>query len=307
MSGLSRIVAVPLAISAASALATFDTLTATQQEPRAYGYFVGDVVSRRIDVQLPDGLVLDADSLPRTGRPGQAVELRQVNWQRPSVWSAGRARLMLDYQVFIAPREVRTFEMPPITLRFAGTPPMQRTQELRIDAWPLTVAPLAPPDASPRHGLGELRPDAAPPTIDTRAARRRLAVYGGVALLLLGYLAQVYLALPWLARRARPFGRACAELRPLSAGSSPEELRAAMLAVHQALNHTAGHVLFAPGVAAFVEAHPRFRPMQAELTDFFQRSRAAFFGADADAAAGVNAGWLLALCHRARDLERGAA
>ena len=285
-----------LVVGSAAVHAATDTLTATQHDPRAFGYFVGDVVTRRIDVRIPSGLQLDPESLPRVGRQGQALELQRV------VWNSSHATLTMDYQVFIAPREVRTLEMPPVTLRFAGTP---RAQTLRIDAWPVTVAPLVPVEASPRHGLGELRPDAAPPLIDTRFVHWRLSAYGLVAALLLAYLAHVYIALPRWARRARPFGRAYGELRGLSASSSPEQVRAGMQALHQALNLTAGHVLFEQGVAAFVDAHPQFKPMQAEWLDFFLRSRRAFFDDAADTP--IDARWLVELCRRGRDLERGAA
>ena len=296
MSGLMRAAALLLVVGSAASHAATNSLTATQHDPRAYGYFVGDIVTRRIDLQIPAGLQLDQESLPRVGRQGQALELRRADWD------SRHATLTMDYQVFIAPREVRTLEMPPVSLRFNGTP---RAQTLRIEAWPVTVAPLVPVEASPRNGLGELRPDAAAPLIDTRFVKGRLVVYGVVAALLLAYLAHVYLALPWWARRARPFGRAYGELRGLSASSSPEQVRAGMQALHQALNLTAGQVLFEKDIAAFVVAHPRFGPMQAEWADFFQRSRRAFFGDALDAT--VDARWLVELCRRGRDLERGAA
>jgi len=285
------------------------TLLPNPTDPRAFGYFVGDVVTRRIEVQVPAALQLDAESLPRAGRQGQALELREVVWQRGSTWLPGSAAhtatLTLGYQVFIAPREVRTLEMPPVLLRFTGGP---RPQTLRIDAWPVTVAPLAPLDVSPRHGLGAMRPDAPAPLIDTRASQWRLAVYGLVAAVLLTYLANVYLALPWLARRARPFGQAWLAMRGLSAGTSADELRAAMQRVHQALNATAGRVVFESGVDAFVQTHPRFGPLRAELIDFFARSRREFFGdVRGDRGDAVEARWLLALCRRARDVERGSA
>jgi mxaA protein len=285
-----------------------EVLRATPQDPRAFGHFVGDVVTRRISVRLPAAWQLDAESLPRAGRQGQALELRKVAWQRGALGAADHATLTLDYQVFLAPREVRTLEMPPVLLRFTGGP---RAETLRIDAWPVTVAPLVPLEVSPRHGLGAWRPDAPPPLIDTRAHRWRLGVYGLVAAALLACLAHVYLGLPWLARRARPFGQAWRVLRGLSAGSSADELRAGMQHLHQALNATAGRVVFENGVDAFVEAHPRFGPMRADLLDFFARSRQEFFGQAQDPhdarAAAVEAGWLLALCRRARDVERGSA
>ena len=152
------------AVAHAADMALSATLLPTQRDPRAFGYFVGDGVTRRIDVQVPTALQLDPESLPRAGRQGQALELRKVEWQRGGAWAPGdatqTATLTLDYQVFLAPREVRTLEMPPVLLRFTGGP---RPQTLRIDAWPVTVAPLVPLEASPRHGLGDLRPDAAVP------------------------------------------------------------------------------------------------------------------------------------------------
>ncbi len=305
---LMLLMALPVASASthAAEVALSATLLPTQPDPRAFGYFVGDVLTRRIEVQVPVALQLDPESLPRAGRQGQALELRQVEWQRGGVWAAGQttqtATLTLGYQVFLAPREVRTLEMPPVLLRFTGGP---RPETLRIDALPVTVAPLVPLEVSPRHGLGTLRPDAAAPLIDTRAARWRLAGYGVVTAVLLAYLAHVYLALPWLARRARPFGRAWLALRGLSVSSSSDELRAAMQRVHEALNATAGRVVFENGVDGFVEAHPRFGPLRSDLLDFFARSRSVFFG-DGDKAV-VDAPWLLALCRRARDVERGSA
>ena len=283
-----------------SAAAAPGTLSASIDEPRAFGYTVGDLVSRRIALQVPDGLKLDEDSLPRAGARGRALELQRVVLHT-SIAGVPDA-LQLDYQVFLAPRELRVLEMPPIELRFEGSP---RPQTLRIDAWPVTVAPLAPLEPSPREGLGEMRPDREPPRIDTAAARVRLAMEGGVTLLLLGYLANVYLVLPWSAQRRRPFGRAWKALSALPARPDAAQRRAAFERVHAALNETAGEVLFEPGLDHFIAQRQRFAPLRDELARFFAVSRAEFFAGGGDDA--VDARWLVAFCRRCRDLERGAA
>jgi mxaA protein len=286
----------------AAQAAPLQTLEASTREPRAFGYFVGDVVSREIVVRSPKALRFDAASLPQVGRRGGALELRHADWQRHAEADADRYELRLDYQVFLAPREARVLEMPPVMLRFEGAP---RAEELRIDAWPIALAPLVPIEASPRHGLGELRPDIAPPPIDTGPLQRRLAAYALVGLLALGYLGAVYLAWPWWQRWQRPFARAWQTLRGLKAEASPQQLRGAVQRLHEALNDSAGQVLFEQGIERFVARQPRFAPLRDDIAAFFRRSREAFFAegrlTPADAA------WLVDFCRRCRNLERGAA
>jgi len=284
----------------AAAGAAPQTLSAHSDAPRAFGYTVGDVVSRRIALQVPAGLRLDADSLPQVGGRGRAIELRRVELRRSL--AGVPEELRLDYQVFLAPRELRVLELPVIELRFDGSP---RPQTVRIDAWPVTVAPLTPADASPREGLGEMRPDRDPPPLDTSALRTRLLAEGVIAVLLLAYLAHVYLGLPWLARRRRPFGRAWNVLRALPAAPDAAQRRAAFERLHAALNASAGEVLFEPGVDRFIAQRPGFAPLRDELLRFFAQSRAEFF---AGAPTGVvDMHWLRTFCRRCRDAERGAA
>jgi mxaA protein len=281
------------------AAAAQDTPGARSDEPRAFGYTVGDVVSRRVALHVPYGLTLDEQSLPQAGARGRALELRRVVLHK-SLTGVPDA-LQLDYQVFLAPRELRVLEMPAIELRFEGG---SRPQTLRVDAWPITVAPLAPAEPSSREGLGEMRPDREPPRLDTSASRMRLALEGSAALLLLAYLAQVYLVMPWSAQRRRPFGRAWKTLSALPARPDAAQRRAAFERVHAALNETAGEVLFEPGLDRFVALRPRFAPLRDDLARFFASSRAEFFAGDGDA---VDVRWLVAFCRRCRDLERGAA
>jgi mxaA protein len=266
------------------------TLQATTEEPRAFGYQVGDIVQRRIAVEVPAGLVLDENSLPRPGARGTALELRAL---RRSA-GAQRMQIELDYQVFLSPAEVRTLELPALTLRYDGVP---RPQELRIDSWPVTVAPLVPVEVSPRTGLGELQPDAAPPLIDTQAQRWRLLACAALLAALLSYLAFVYLGLPWWGARRRPFALAWRQLH-----RSPQ-WREACRHVHAALNQSAGEVLFENGVDRFAARDARFAPLKQDIVRFLRLSQREFFEGAAHEA--DDAVWLAGFCKRCRDAERG--
>ncbi len=294
-------IAVALAHGGAGAVAA-TTLNASTREPRAFGYQVGDVMSRTVTLHAPDGLRLDESSVPKPGARGKALELRSVARRSRAEPGGRREELTLEYQVFLAPAQTRTLELPPFALRFQGLP---RAQDLRIDAWPVTVAPLVPVEVSPRRGLGELQPDAAPPLIDTQFGRDRLVAYGVALLALLGYLAHVYIAAPLWMRAEQPFAQAWRALRGMPGGASTAHDREAFRCLHEALNRTAGEAVFEPGIDRLVAAQPRFAPLRDELVTFLQRSRALFFAPNAPAS--DDRAWLLALCRRCRDAERGSA
>jgi mxaA protein len=304
---------VALALGAAGPARAADQAQALRveaSEPRAYGYQVGDVVPRSITVHAPPGWRLVQDSLPRPGGRGAPIELRSVTAQVHRAGAGQRHELQLDYQVLFAPTGVRTLEIAPLRLRFEHA---TRSEELRVEGAPVTVAPLAPLEVSPRRGLGELQPDREPPLIATGAAQMRLLLGAALAGLALCTLALLSVGPPWRAARNRPFARAWRELRRLPARPEPEQWRAACRSLHQALNASAGEVLFEPGLERFIGAHPKFRPERDSIARFMQVSREVFF---ADAAPpGSDAGprppgdaheaaWLIELCRRCEEAER---
>jgi mxaA protein len=280
-------------------------LAATTEEPRAFGHQVGDVVTRVVWIDVPAGLTLDADSLPTPGRLSAALDLRALSRGDEGIAGGTRVRLELVFQVFAAPVAPRIVDLPTLKLRFDGGG--GRSQELRVDPWPLAVSPLGPEAASPRHGLGELRPDQPPPAADTRMLRAVVVVGTTLAALIGVWLAAVYFGLPWWSRRHRPFGLAWRELQAARRRGALGEEAAACATItrrlHAALNASAGHVLFAEGVEAFVAAAPRYAPLRADLLSFFERSRGAFFAA----APADDPHWLLDLARALRDAERGTA
>jgi mxaA protein len=271
-------------------------------EPRAFGYQIGDTVQRHVTVHADAGWALDPASLPRPGARGGALELRHVGAATRADGGGRRHELDLQYQVFVSPTAVRTFEIPSFRLRFNGP---QRSDEVLVEAWPVTVAPLLPEPVSPRRGLGELRPDHAPLLIDTRTLHLRLMLCAAAALLLLGALAVIQLGPPWRRARSRPFGRAWRQLRRLPPNATEAQWRAACKTMHEALNRSAGEVVFEGGLARLIAARPAFSALRDDLSRFLRLSRGEFFG-DGGRAAG-DAQWLLALCQHCRDAERGFA
>lgn len=295
-----------LALLLATAAAQ-SALRASTIEPRAFGYQAGDVVTRVVEVEMPAGRTLIEETLPLPGRLGPALELRRIERSSSRGPDGGtRLRLTLEFQIFAAPIAPRIVDLPTLQLGFTGGP---RAEELRVEPWPLAVAPLGPEDASPRHGLGELRPDLAPPPSDVGVLRALLVAGLALAALAGAALALLQFGLPWLGRR-RPFGLAWRELhvqrRRGVLADDAAGCRAATQRLHAALNEAAGRAVFAETVDAFVARAPRYAPLRDDLLGFFEDSQRAFF-AGASGSAQAELRRLLDLARALRDAERGVA
>ena len=282
-------------------------LQARTQEPRAYGYQPGDVLQRLVEVDVPAGLLLDTASLPVAGGRGQAIELRALQLHS-TPWAGGQRQLLrLDYQVFYAPREVRMLEIAPFELRYSGDRrPGLQTQTVRVDALPISVAPLLPLLVPQRQGLGDMQPDLPPPLLDETAVRQRLLAWVALAALLLAWLAWARWGYPQWQRRHLPFGLAWAQMRQLPDTPDAAAWRAACGQLHQALNASAGQAIFGHSLAGWAAQQPRFAPLQADLARFLDVSRQAFFVPEVVTAAGPvqDGAWLRGLSRRCCDAER---
>ena len=252
---------------------------AVVQQPRPFGYSVGDIATQR--VLLPPGAGAPA-ALPEPGRANAWLERRAARFERDA---DGRRWLAVDYQVVTAPRTLASVPLPAWEL--AGKPPL-RIPAAAISVGPLTAAPAAGQAAA-------LRPDHAAPLVPTAAMRQRITLWlsalGATLLAWLGFV----IASAWRARSRLPFARAWRQLR--ARGTAPGADR---VALHQAFDHTAGRVLHAGTLAPLFDHAPWLQPLQPRVERFYADSARLFFGSGLPA----DAESPLALCRQLRRLER---
>jgi mxaA protein len=97
--------AVLVAVLAAARATEPAVPTLVPQDPRAFGWQIGDPVLRSVELNLPAGHRLDLESLPAAGVPGGAVELRRL--ERDGAADAPRQRLRLHYQLMSSAEQPR--------------------------------------------------------------------------------------------------------------------------------------------------------------------------------------------------------
>ena len=254
--------------------------TAVVEQPRPFGYVVGDVMTQRVLLEI-GGHELAPAELPKAERVNVWLERRPA---RIESLPDGHRWLALDYQVINAPQSLTTVNLPAFELQ--GAPD---GATLRIAAWAISVNALT------SGGSIELRPDRPAPAIATAPIRRQIAIWSSAFLLVLaawlGWLAWRN----WRAVAARPFAHALHEMRHLD-GTAPEAWRA----LHRAFDQTAGRVVQAATLPALFERVPQLQSLRPEIEQFFAQSKELFFGG------GVPADRISAraLCAQLRRIEK---
>lgn len=301
--------AAALTLGAPGPAGAVDALAWRADEPRAFGWRVGDVITRRVHLDVPEGWVLDEHSLPPRSRGG-ALELRQVR-----LTPAPQGLVMeLDYQVFLAPTEPRRVALPTVALRFdaRGSGPTPVTpvapRELRVQPWPVMVGPLVGEATPSGRGFGEWRPDTPAPALDTAGPRRALVITLALALAALAVLLLRPAVEAWWWRRHRPFATAWRAVEAALARGPGEGLDAAYRALHGAFDAHAGRVVWRDEARRLAAAEPAWQGEAAAIDAFYAASRQRFFGAagvaDEVASPAFDADDLRRLARALRDAER---
>lgn len=252
---------------------------ATVEQPRPFGYVVGDIVTQR--VLLP----FEPSDLPVVQRVSIWFERRAP---RIETASDGRRWLVVDYQLINSPPKLTSISLPAWQIEDKA----QSTQ-LTIPAAPISVSPLIPEAAS-----AELRPDREVSIIDTAATRMSLFVWSiALAVTLAAWLSWAQLR-NWRDSHNRPFARALREVQRIGE-TAPE----AWQALHRAFDQTAGRVLQIETLPALFERAPYLQPQRADIERFFAQSNERFFGTGSQS----NPLSIGALCHELRRIERRQA
>jgi mxaA protein len=258
---------------------------AVVQQPRAFGYVLGDVITQRVLLQL-DGAPFEP-KMPATQRVGVWLERRAARIESAA---DGRRWLVIDYQLINAPRLLTTISVPPLLLVSA-----RGDAKLLVPEWSISVSPLTPHSAFDAAGLGELRPDRQAALIATAPIKRQLWLW------LIALAATLTAWIAWtqwrnrLAALNQPFARAWHELQRLDANSAQ-----AWQTLHRAFDRTAGRVMHADILPLLFERAPHLQPLRAQIEEFFAASSERFFGSGPQHAA-VS---IRSLCDVLRRMER---
>lgn len=256
---LALLLLLPCGPLAAQSVPTPTAPKVAAENPRGYGWWLGDALEQRVEITLPPGAALDPASLPRPRAVDYWLDLRSVTRKD----QGNRITLTLRYQNFYSALEPSRREVPAFPLRL-----MDGTR-LDLPGFAYVTSPLRPILAPSTPD--QMQPDPPYHLIDSGPARARLVAAALVWLTGLVALAWHQGWFPFHARPARPFTRAARAMRRLP---EPEARRR----LHRAFDSANGQVLIGADLDGFLARAPQFAPLADRLRAFFTASDAAFFG-----------------------------
>jgi mxaA protein len=272
--------------------------------PRSFGYVIGDVIKRRIRLDLEGQYRLDPDSFPHAGRINRWLEMRQLELYSEPESEGMVYELTIVYQIMDAPQEPTQLSIPEITLRYGeGGHPLT----LLIPSWRFTVTPLISGKGEQNSIYIDLQPDRAPPLIRPEARIARAILMGIIMAAAVLVLLYMLAGIPFLNRSRGPFALAYRQLKRYRRKPYDEAYYLdALRCVHQAFNLTAGRVLFVNQIDIFFTEKPAFSSLRSRIERFYAHSRSVFYdAANKSEKPDYSMDCLLNLCRSCRDVERG--
>jgi len=242
---------------------------ASSQPLRDFGYFIGDVLTQRVPLQI-DGQNLQLAATPPNERVGRWLRRLSSTRQRDAT---GQDWLLLEYQVINSPRKPVTVSLPALHLDVVDGEP------LLVDPLPISISPLTPASGAGEDEPPGMRPDRAPVPPDTGQAMQGLQ-FGSLALAitLAAWLGWWLWRLYARSERA-PFAAAFHRLRCLDARRLDENPDA-WLALHRAFNATAGRSITGSNINLLIGQAPWLASQQPRIDEFFRFSGLRFFAQD---------------------------
>lgn len=270
--------------------------------PRDFGYTIGDKVEHVMHLRVKDPYRLDQSTMPEVGRVNRWLEITRAEAEVDYGERSTGYRIVVEYQIFNAPRESTSVTIPQLELLVTGT---ATAIPVFLPEWTFGIAPITDSEAQQSFSL---RPDRPPQPIPVAGRGIRFSIWALVLIGLLGFLAYRRFVAPRLDRARYPFARALLKLKKLKRSSSDRNnYRQALKAFHAAVNATAGRVVLAGDLDDFLAANPRYAALAAELSAVYARSQQLFFKKSAPTLPDTSLEELIALCRRCRALERSAA
>ena len=243
--------------------------------PRAYGYHVGDSITQVLHIKYATDMELRQDGIPKLGNVTPWIKLNAVDIDEETQNKSRYTKVTLHYQISGFEQGEDIIETPEFNLS------VEKGNEkipIIVHAIPLHISHLSS-DIEPNYSNIQLAPPLGPERKSTSFVRaaKWIAFVLGVFLFVTAAYRQVSFRDKWAEHY--PFSSAYRDIRKLAVGSPTSDLEARRL-LHAAFNQQFGRTLFESNLDQFFQTHSAFLKEETAIRTFFETSRSVFFATD---------------------------
>lgn len=273
-------------------------ITSIAEPSQKIGIQIGDVLTRKVTILAKTTENITAKRLPVKGTRTGGMELSEVLVSQVVEKSQTRYTVELRYQVFAHATQAAKMQLPTDVITLIDG------EDLSLPTWNFWYSPLVNSDLE--GAKKTLLPQAKVSLIDQGSNLSHLLAFAG--LFLLGCIGLVYINADryWLPFMGGNFARAHRQIKTIAkkrtvGASAPKE---ALGLLHDAFNQLFGRGLYPNKIDEFVEAHPEFSKLKAEIAAFFDLSNQALFS-DSPVENNQFIQRIVTISKQLRDCERG--
>lgn len=271
------------------------------QQPRAFGYQIGDQLKRIIHLDLNMPYKLTRSSLPEAGTLTQWLEIKQPEIIEKVSDDTTHYTITLTYQIVNINAAIKNIVLPSHKILYQNSQAEKvESHTALVPAFRFGVATLT------NTANKNIQPDRKP-AVDPQSLTN-LIVLGALLLFALTVLAYLKWGLPF-ASKHHPFANASHALKKLrKQTTTPNQHSEALQIIHHAFNETAGRTVFVEKLDNFFTEHKKFTTIKPAIEAYFMHSREYFFaGNKIDNNQAYSLAELIAFVEQCHDVERGLA
>jgi mxaA protein len=267
------------------------------EQPRSFGYQIGDKFERFIFLQLRKPLELHLSSLPASGRISDWLTFEEPIIARNEFTTSTQYEIQLTYQIVNIDPAIQDIAVPHHDFLYGDG---EKVFKALIPATRVNASVVRASTTT------DIRPDAHPTLLPQDYFNS--ALFGALLITSLFALTHLHFGSP-SSGYVRPFRRAHRSLVKLQRQPwNDENYRHALQDIHQAFNEITGKIVFVEMLDELFDSHPEFVPIRQAISDFFVHSQDHFFHAHNDAKTfHYSCGDLTKLAQNCHDIERGLA
>ena len=251
---------------------TYSKTLVEMDEPRQYGYVLGDVFTRKLKLNFTEKFNVTFDKKKYTGRINNWLSIRKIDSKKLSDFVHS---IEIQYQVVNVPPKPLMISVPSFEFK-AVTGEIK--EDIKSPDLLVTLAPITPEIVVNRGGLLNIQPNNSISEIKTENISYRISIW--ISLLILPILIFIYSWAPWqklFFSKKLPFSSAYLEVLKLKGLPEIVFWKKSLTLFHFALNSTAKKTVFVDSLDDFFLENLEYKKLSNEIRYFLMCSRKLFY------------------------------